>query len=521
MNLLLRLPFDCITSNGDRHRISFSRLAEPQWRDIQAPRPDFRGAAFQFAIAVLQTAFAPEDQDEWQRYWKKPPTTEQLDKALAPYVTAFRFDAHSPSFMQDYDLPEAEAKDIASLLIESPGENAIKKNLDVFVKRGQVQGISADWAALALFTLQINAPSGGAGHRVSVRGGGPLTTLLLPETPEATLWQKLWLNVLPQDEYGAEPIKCLADVLPWMSATRTSEAKTGTDTTPENAHPLQVYWSMPRRIRLDWSDLQPGQCDISGDQAEHIFLGYRTRNYGINYTGAWMHPLTPYSLDPKTGPLSIKGQPGGIGYRHWLGLTLGSEDGKPAAALVVDRYHRLLHRQIPSRLWCFGYDMDNMKARCWYDSLLPVHVVEPAKRTSFIRQAQKVLETAKESVTLLNKYVKAAQFNRPGEIKSNPAVSRSYWQTTESDFYRFVSSLSQLDPADERQVASLFRQWLIQSRSKTLQLFDTWAQSAPIEDCDARRVVEARAALIKWLNAGKPFKQLWEIINTYHKKEAA
>nr|WP_231886596.1 type I-E CRISPR-associated protein Cse1/CasA [Methylomonas methanica] len=55
-------------------------------------------------------------------------------------------------------------------------------------------------AATALFTLQTNAPSGGVGHRVGLRGGGPLTTLVLPKASQTTLWQKLWLNVFNQED---------------------------------------------------------------------------------------------------------------------------------------------------------------------------------------------------------------------------------------------------------------------------------------------------------------------------------
>ncbi len=34
------------------------------------------------------------------------------------------------------------------------------------------------------------------GHLVSLRGGGPLTTLVYPAEENSTLWQKLWLNVI-------------------------------------------------------------------------------------------------------------------------------------------------------------------------------------------------------------------------------------------------------------------------------------------------------------------------------------
>ncbi len=33
--------------------------------DLVAPRPDFRGALYQFLIGLLQTAYAPADRDKW------------------------------------------------------------------------------------------------------------------------------------------------------------------------------------------------------------------------------------------------------------------------------------------------------------------------------------------------------------------------------------------------------------------------------------------------------------------------
>ncbi|MDE9520027.1 type I-E CRISPR-associated protein Cse1/CasA, partial [Xenorhabdus bovienii] len=85
---------------------------------------------------------------------------------------------------------------ISGLLIEAPGANTLKLNTDHFIKRGQCEVVSPEMAAIALFTLQINAPAGGVGHRVGLRGGGPLTILVQPQTLDTPLWHKLWLNIV-------------------------------------------------------------------------------------------------------------------------------------------------------------------------------------------------------------------------------------------------------------------------------------------------------------------------------------
>src|SRR5690606_31671840 len=111
--------------------------------------------------------------------------------------------------------------------------------------------MSLAMASLALWTLQINAPSGGAGHRVGLRGGGPLTVLVMPGKEDASLWQKLWLNVIHREHWVYEdPDFQSHQVFPWLGPTKTSE-KSGTEVYQHDVHPLQMYWSMPRRIRLE------------------------------------------------------------------------------------------------------------------------------------------------------------------------------------------------------------------------------------------------------------------------------
>ena len=148
--------------------------------EINAPRPDFQGALYQLLIGLLQTCFAPEDEDEWLGFWENSPTSDELKAAFEKVKEAFKLDnPDGPAFLQDYDLPDGDQKEIASLLIDAPGGKTAKDNKDHFVKRGQINRLCPSCTATALFTLQTNAPSGGAGHRVGLRGGGPLTTIML------------------------------------------------------------------------------------------------------------------------------------------------------------------------------------------------------------------------------------------------------------------------------------------------------------------------------------------------------
>jgi CRISPR system Cascade subunit CasA len=82
--------------------------------------------------------------------------------------------------MQELGGHEGETTPIEALLIDTPGANGQKKNADVLTHRNRYPALGLPAAAMALYTLQQFAHVGGAGNRVSMRGGGPLSTFVLP-----------------------------------------------------------------------------------------------------------------------------------------------------------------------------------------------------------------------------------------------------------------------------------------------------------------------------------------------------
>jgi len=481
--------------------------------EIKAPRPDFQGALYQFLIGLLQTCIAPEGEDEWLEWWKVPPQPDELKAAFDKVKDAFELDnRNGPAFMQDFDLPDGESKKIAALLIEAPGGKTLKDNLDHFIKRDQINCLCSSCVAIALFTLQINAPSGGVGHRVGLRGGGPLTTLVVPEKTEDALWKKLWLNVLNQEELsGAERID--PSILPWLGASRLSE-KSGLITTPSDVHALQMYWCMPRRIRLG-EKAGIGVCDLCGQPSTTLYKEYQTKNYGTNYDGPWVHPLTPYRFDPKKKnfPLSLKGQQGGLGYRHWLGLVLqDTENGDKAATIVRffnDERGRFLLNGCAASLWCFGYDMDNMKARCWYDSHFPIFVLNDNQRKNLVDWAGELIRAAREVVKTLRREVKSAWFRRPEDAKGDMSIiDDQFWQATEPDFYRLLDKLTQL-PGDTRMSPTvIYLDWFKTLEKFVFQIFEKATLETSPEDTDLKRIISARQSLNKNFYGNKIIKDL-------------
>ncbi|WP_444940824.1 type I-E CRISPR-associated protein Cse1/CasA [Microbulbifer sp. ZKSA004] len=507
MNLVEDSWLPIIRRCGMQERIAPWQIAEVDNPivDICTVRPDFRGALFQFLIGLLQTAFAPESVDDWGGYWKKAPTEETLISRLQCYVPSFElFQESGPAFMQDLELRDGESKSIAALLIEAPGSKTCRDNQDLFIKSGRVQGVCPSCAASALFTLQINAPSGGVGHRTSLRGGGPLTTLIMPEAEDANLWQKLWLNILPQEEFGARSESSDSCIFPWLVPSRLSD-KQGSSTSPNDTHPLQMYWGMPRRIRFHIPREGKGYCDLCGEQTNQLIREYTTKNYGINYEGPWIHPLTPYRCDPKkkAPPLSLKGQQSGLGYRHWLGLMWNDHSNGDEASRVVRLFHEEyaeileeLDLNVDVRLWGFGYDMDNMKARCWYEQEMPVLPISPEYRSLFIQLAGQLLTAAKDTLKELRFRVKAAWFNNPNEAKGDFSfVDQAFWQATESQFYHSLKQLSLESKKSQFTPAPVAIAWAHTLKKTAFAQFDHWSMEGSAEDLKLQRVTRARRLL--------------------------
>ncbi len=517
MNLIKDAWIPVIRAKSGRGVIAPWQVVEQEdpVMELAAPRADFQGAMYQFLIGLLQTGFAPENLEEWLEYWDTPPGATLLQTRLNTLAAAFELDnLDGPAFMQDYAMPDGEKKGIAALLIEAPGGKTMKDNLDHFVKRDSVRSLCKSCAAMALFTLQTNAPSGGVGHRVGLRGGGPLTTLVLP-SDQMPLWQTLWLNILDCEDMPEYRQDRVMGILPWMGPTRTSE-KNGAETTPECVHQLQAYWGMPRRIRLDFpADVITGDCDLCDGKNVSLVGEYRTRNYGVNYTGNWVHPLTPYRFDPKKEkpPLSLKGQQGGLGYRHWLALTLASDDNGDAAAKIVRRYSEQrapeLKSQRIARLWCFGFDMDNMKARCWYDHTLPLFNLVPHQRKKLLQWADELISVASDVSSILRKQVKAAWFRRPEDAKGDMnMVAQDFWQRSEPVFYELLEQLTKVPIDQELPPSELYAKWEKKLVSLSLQLFDVWVLEAANEDMDMKRIITERDGLGKLIHSCKSMKTI-------------
>lgn len=495
-------------ADGSEDRIAPWQLTEGHDHEgraiisLAAPRPDFNGALIQFLIGLVQTTMPPKSNEEWRRRLKEPPSPETLRRAFATVKDAFNLDGDGPRFMQDFELKctKSHALFVSLLLMDAPGEQTEELNKDMFVKRGFAKSLCYSCTACALFAMQTNAPSGGKGHRTSLRGGGPLTTTLTA----GSLWETISMNSLCRDEFerlcGNPSLTCARARFPWLGPTRTSQKEGGRDTTPEDCHPAQMYWAMPRRIRLNMDERSAGECLLCG-RKDTVCREYVTQNYGTNYVGAWMHPLSPYGKNKQGESFALHPQKGGISYRHWIANVFGDEEAGVTAAAVVQRYRQRFAIPPSSRLACYGYEMDNMKARSWQEAVQPLFDVECSEREEFVRKVGKVHDAALEVHSNLLAAVKKASFDRHKDAKGGcilASVSNEFWHVSEAGFYQCVCSLRNAIEASDA-----FEGWLHELQKTALALFDKRVNAAEVENMDLKRVSLAREDLRTFNNSKK------------------
>lgn len=554
MNLIYEKWVPVRLADGTPDKIApyeITREIENEKRRIVAvgsPRPDFDGALTQFLIGLLQTACTPETDEKWWDWrYEKAPKPDELNKYFDQFKESFVFEGKGPRFMQDFQPNKLnEFRDIETLLIGTPGKSTTDKNIDHFSKRKTINYLCSHCSVTALYTLQLNASGGGSGYRTGIRGGGPLTTLVLGET----LWDTCWLNVLVRSNYlkGRVHKSDAPDRFPWLAPTRTSEKKTGCVTCPDDVHPDQQFWAMPCRISLNAPE--SGCCDICGTDELPVYRSYRTKNYGVNYQGAFEHPLSPYSKSEK-GLLPIHPQPGGIGYREWLGFVenISFENNERRPARTVEQFRTICGKEArDGRLWAFGYDFVSGQAnvRCWYDARMPILYINPSLNQLLTEHVGNMIKAARHvSSLVLASFFKATMMEpekRDGQfvewkwpksllnrLKTSPSeksdaikkklvdsveefekrveknlislpisIRQQFWSLTEKGFYEqlYIMRNTLVSGTNENKVLS---DWLNILQKTALSLFDVYSQDGDYDAVGPRSVAIARNELRKAL----------------------
>lgn len=328
------------------------QVAEPGVSRLAWRRADFNLACLELLIGLVSMAAPPRNEADWFSRLERP-DPDRLRAALLPFAPHFEIAGDGPRFMQDLEAFEnverkkSIVKPADMLFLDSPGAKTVRLNADLAVKRNRNDSLALPVAAVALYAMQAWAPVGGAGNRASMRGGGPLVTLVRPirrGRPDS-LWRLVFANVLPGRPLSAGRA---GDALPWLRPTVTS--KENQAVTPLDTHPLEAFFGMPRRLRL---------------QFEHgRVAGIVQRPHGTLYRD-WEHPLTPYSRTRDTdskwwpvhpGPLSLA-------YFKWPGINFGADEdqGEIRRAASAVREYAARPGAPEFEILAGGWAMDRMK----------------------------------------------------------------------------------------------------------------------------------------------------------------
>lgn len=492
------------------------RIGDDPIVSLACPRPDFDAAVTEFLIGLLSVALAPENEDDWAKHWRDPPKPEALRAALRALPDAFALDGKGPRVFQDADqFSDTKPNPIEALLIDTPGDQTTKFNKDLFVKRDRVSVLGRPAAAMALITMQTFAPAGGQGHRTSLRGGGPLMTLAEPRAllREEPMWRLIWANAETVEQMDARDgdhsrAWDAHDKFPWLAHTRISNDKAqGRPVYPADAAPAQAYFGLPRRIRLEIEE-ESCVCTLTGRSDLARVTGFRMKNYGVQYL-SWVHPLTPYYYDTKSGLLPVHGQSGGVGWRDWQSLLFDSANtagGRPAQAVAQFRARRAdgLFRLIAA-----GYDMDNMKARGWVQAELPAYPNAALQRTASF--AIGATDAADQVARLVLLAVKSALFQRPKDAPGDFSHLRhSLWAGTQFAFFQIIGEIVDGTAAEGPELRERFRQHL---RNTALAIFDRACPLDGVAYGEMRRPIAARHSLVMALEGyGKAGASLFAAI---------
>lgn len=434
LNLISDPWIPVLDDSGQRRVVTPWQIADPSLLRPDWPRADLNIACLELLIGLVFLADPPEDVEDWQD--RRAPDADRLRGKLAALAPAFNLTGEGPLFLQDFVALQDAPSPPDMLFIDSAGANTAKNNADLMVRRGRYATLDLPLAAMALYTFQAHAPSGGAGNRTSMRGGGPLVTLV---DPEQGLWALIWANVPDGKPQGVA-------ALPWMRPTKVSDA--GVQVFPPPGHGLaaEAFFGMPRRLRLV----------VAGD----VVTGVIQRPWGTNYAG-WEHPLTPYYRQ-KAGaePLPMHPRAGRFGYRHWLGILAEAPDTDLRQRA---RVLRLRHaRGGGGSVIVAGWAMDNMKPRDFIQSVQPFISLEPEVEAMLAG----LIEAAEQAGLALRMALEPLL----GDSEAREAEREAFYTDTEAAFQDCLKALQAgVAPAD---VAA---KWLAALRKVALDRFEARA----------------------------------------------
>jgi CRISPR system Cascade subunit CasA len=333
-----------------------------------------------------------------------------------------------------------------------------------------------------------------------LRGGGPLTTLVVPGSNHGrpTLWRTILANLVarPANDFQDED---LPKILPWLAPTLVSDRENGNRTINEGdaaVHALQCFFGMPRRIdlRIDGS----GACPITGRDGP-LVTGFVQKPWGVSY-GLWQHPLTPYRRQKEADPpYSVKPKSSQFVYRDWTAVTVAGENGPLAETAFNVRSARRARRELlrgggsDAALAAGGWVMNNMEAVTYLAAYQPLHLASSdAVQDHLDRAAIRFAAAADDVSGLVVRALRAALFDARAKPATDTGLFEeartSVYERSENAFHAALDALLNDASADEVAIA---KSWLVTLAGAARAVF---AIHAPVPVDNAERAGRIAAA---------------------------
>jgi len=230
-------------------------------------------------------------------------------------------------------------------------------------------------------------------------------------------------------------------------------------------------------------------------------------------------------------------QAGGVIYRNWLGSVFSDKDGNKEPAMVVHEYINVRREgDWQFRLWCFGYDMENMKPCCWYEAKFPLIMVAQNNVSDYEETLANLIKAASMICGNIKVAINRVLYGKPEfdsktkklkwkyhGIKKTPSDEEKeidkvlfsvkektlfnsaeayFWQTTESTFYEALRKLKWAieSGSDHVEICKEYHQVLCKEAEKQ---FSYHVLSGPTENMDPKKIAIAEKELTGFNNSLK------------------
>lgn len=299
MNLLLD-PWIPVRTGQHFQHITYKELLCTDQPDLSVslPRDDLEMACLQLLASLTQVIFIPLNDTELKQRRNRPLSEAEFDQGVKHFLDWFDLDHPQWPFMQTKGT-KGEWTSIQKLMIGMPERTSKSNTAHAFFNSPHEIGkVCGGIAAIALYNQASNSPSFGGGFKGSLRGAGPVSTLV----HDTCLRQCIWRNVLTEKRVRA--------LLPWHQTTKDDDRPVWVR--PMNSGKISVesigllrglFWQ-PAQVELT-KRMSSEYCDLSGLHTSQLYDGFTKSRMNYEIVGQWPHPYSPRAFPLNGDPRFI------------------------------------------------------------------------------------------------------------------------------------------------------------------------------------------------------------------------